>query len=165
MAMNVRPRTKDHWTVPLRIRRPGGASGPTLATLILVLVQAVLLFLTASSFAKGGGIYGCGGTPCQVTVDHPAPALATAFGIAIFVLPVVLGVLARGWSEAVALAVIPWGVVLVLTSNKLLTPAAADLSVPFWLDPARLTLLIFSLAWFALLGWLGWVIRQAAKTK
>lgn len=165
MATNVRPRTKDHWSVPLRIRRPGGASGPPLAALMLVLVQAVLLFLTASPFAKGGGVYGCGNTPCHVTAAHPAPMLATLFGIVIFVLPVVLGAIARSWAEAVALAVVPWGIVLIITSGRLLTPASADLSVPFWLDPARLTPLFFSLGLFALLGWLGWVIRQAAKAK
>jgi hypothetical protein len=164
MAMNVRPRSQDHWSIPLRIRRPGGTGGPTLAALILVVVQAVALFLTASPFVKGGGIYGCGSTPCHVTTTHPAPILATLFGILIFVLPVVLGVLARSWAEAVTLAVVPWGVVLVITSGKLLSPASADLSVPFWLDAGRLTVLFFSVAWFALLGWLGWVMRQAVHT-
>jgi hypothetical protein len=142
----------------------GGTGGPTLAALILVLVQAVVLFLTASPFAKGGGIYSCGSTPCQVTTAHAAPTLATIFGILIFVPPVGLGVLARSWTEAVTLAVVPWGVVLVITSGKLLSPASADLSVPFWLDTGRLTVLFFSVAWFALLGWLGWVMRQAMHT-
>jgi hypothetical protein len=121
------------------------------------------LFLTASPFAKGGGIYGCGSTPCQVTTAHPAPALATLFGILVFVLPLVLGALARSWQEAVTLAVIPWGVVLVITSGRLLAPASTDLGVPFWLDAGRLTVLCFSLVLFALLGWFGWVIRQWAR--
>jgi hypothetical protein len=163
--MNVRQRSRDHWSIPLRIRRPGSEGGLSLLVLVLVSLQAVLLFLTASSLAKGGGIYGCASTPCHVTTDHPAPPLAFVFGIVVFVLPVVLGALARSWQEAVAMAVVPWGVVLVITSGKLLTPSSVDLSVPFWLDASRLTVLFFSLALFALLGWLGWVIRQAATAQ
>src|SRR5690242_20587944 len=61
MAVNMRPRTKDHWTLRLRIKRPGSAASGML--LALAAIQAVLLFLTASSFGRGGGLYGCA-SPC-----------------------------------------------------------------------------------------------------
>src|SRR5262249_539735 len=115
------------------------------------------------------------------TADEPAtPPIAIALGIVILVLPVVIGALCQDWRLSVALAVLPVIPAFIVASNTLLTPTntvvppqpakgaqpaaphpTSHFSPAFWLDTAHLTPLLFSLALFALLGWLGWVIGSA----
>jgi len=52
----VQPRKKDHWSVRLRTPRIQGVS---IAALVVAAVQTVLLAVTVSSAATGGGLYGC----------------------------------------------------------------------------------------------------------
>jgi hypothetical protein len=179
MAATVQPRTKDHWSLRLRVKRPGGGIRP--AALVLAIIQAVLLTMTASSLATGGGLYGC--TSACGTADEPkTPAIAILLGIIMLVLPVVIGALNEEWMMGVALAVLPWFPALIIGSNTLLAPtntivpptpakgtqpavpyATSHFGLPFWLDGTHLPILLFSLALFAFLGWLGWVIGSAFR--
>ncbi len=178
MAATVHSRTKDHWSLRLRVQRPGGIPP---VVLVLAAIQTLLLALTASSLATGGGIYGC--TSACGTADEPAtPALAVFFGMAMLVLPLVIGALCEAWQLGVAFAVLPWFPALLIATNALLAPTntivpptaakgtqpavpypTSHFGPPFWLDTAHLPILLFSLAFFALLGWLGWVIGSAFR--
>jgi hypothetical protein len=178
MAYSAQPRSKDHWSVRLRVKRPRGV--PPVA-LVVAAVQTVLLALTASSLATGGGLYGCT-SACGTAVQPATPALAVLLGIVMLVLPLVIGALCEQWRLGVALAVLPVFPALLIASNTLLTPtntivpptrargtqpavpySTSHFGPPFWLDPAHLTTLLFALALFALLGWLGWVIGSAVR--
>src|SRR5258708_23307026 len=65
------PRTKDHWPMRLSLKRPGRVP---LAALVVAAVQTLLLALTASSLATGGGLNCC--TNAQSTAPQPqTPAL------------------------------------------------------------------------------------------
>jgi hypothetical protein len=177
MAANVQQRTKDHWSVRLRLKRPGVGVSP--AALVLAIIQALLLTVTASSLATGGGIYGCT-SACGTAAEPATPAIATLLGMVMLVLPVVIGALCEEWTSGVALAILPWFPALIIGSNKLLAPtntivpptpaqgtqpavpyATSHFGPPFWLDGSHLPILLFSLALFAILGWLGWVIGSA----
>ena len=173
-----RQSAKDHWSMRLRVKRPGSVR---LAALVVAALETVLLGLTVSSLATGGGLYGCS-SACGVA-GHPAtPALAVILGIAMLVAPLVIGALCDEWQFSVALAVLPVFPALLIASNTLLTPtntivppahardglpavpyATSHFGPPFWLDPAHLPTLLFALALFALLGWLGWVIGSAFR--
>ena len=168
MAVNMKPRTKDHWTLRLRVKRPGSAAGGML--LALAAIQAVLLFLTASAFAHGGGLYGCS-SPCGTPAQPTTPLLAVLIGIAIFTLPAVIGLYSSTWRTAVAMAVLPWWAAVIFTASTLLAaPAtfssaggratASAFPAPFWLDASRALPLLLSLLLFAGLGWFGWLVRQ-----
>jgi hypothetical protein len=175
MAYTAQPRNsnKDHWSLNLRVKRPGRVP---LAALVVAVIQTLLLAATASSLGTGGGLYGC--TSACGTADEPAtPPIAIAIGIAMLILPLIIGALCQDWRLSVGLAVLPVIPAFIIASNTLLTttntivppqpakgtqPAVpyptSHFSPPFWLDPAHLTPLLFSLALFALLGWLGWVV-------
>ncbi len=178
MSYTAQPRPKDHWSMRLRLKRPGGVR---LAALVVAAVQTVLLAVTASSLASGGSLYGCA-RACG-TADQPAtPALAVFFGIVMLVAPVVIGALCQEWRLSVALAVLPVFPALLIASTTLLIPTntivpptpakgtqpavpypTSHFGPPFWLDAAHLPTLLFALALFALLGWLGWVIGSAFR--
>jgi hypothetical protein len=173
MAVNAKPRTQDHWSVRLHIKRPGGPMRVVL--IVLALVQALLLYLTASSFAANGGLYGCS-TPCATPVPGappPTPLASVLYSIIILLLPAVMGALSQSWEEAVMLAAVPWLLAVIFTAGSVLAPAysvipatraqpaASHFAAPFWLDPARITPLLFALALFIAIGWLGWVVREA----
>jgi hypothetical protein len=178
MAYTAQPRNKDHWSMRLRVKRPGGIR---LAALVVAAVQTVLLLLTASSLASNGGLYGCT-SACGTAAEPATPAFAVLLGIVMLVLPLVIGALCEDWRLSVALAVLPAFPAFLIASNTLLTPkntivpptpargtqpavpyATSHFGAPFWLDPAHLTTLLFALALFALLGWLGWVIGSAFR--
>jgi hypothetical protein len=178
MAYAAQPRNKDHWSMRLRVKRPGGVHP---VALVLALVQTLLLAATVSSLATGGGLYGCV-SACGTTDEPVTPALAVALGVAMLVLPVVIGALCEEWRLAVGLAVLPTFPALLIAGNTLLAPTntivppqpakgtqpavpypTSHIGPPFWLDPARLTPLLFALALFALLGWLGWVIGSVFR--
>jgi hypothetical protein len=173
MGYAAQPRNKDHWSMRLRLKRPGGVRP---AALVVAAVQTALLAATASSLGTGGGLYGCT-SACGTAAEPATPPLAVVLGIVILVLPVVIGALCEDWRLGIALAVLPVLPALLFASTTLLTPTntivpptpatgtqpavpypTSHFSPPFWLDPAHLTPLLFSLALFSLLGWLGWVI-------
>ena len=162
----------------LRLRRPGGVRP---AALVLAAIQTVLLALTVSSVATGGGLYGCT-SACGTAAQPATPVFAVVLGIVMLVLPLLIGALCREWRLAVALAVLPVFPALLIASNTLLVPTntivpptpargtqpavpypTSHFGLPFWLDTAHLPTLLFALAFFALLGWLGWVIGTAFR--
>lgn len=178
MSYTAQPRTKDHWSMRLRLKRPGGVSP---AALVVAAVQTVLLAVTVSSLATGGGLYGCT-SACGTAAQPATPALAVVLGILMLVLPLVIGALCQEWRLGVALAVLPVFPALLIASNTLLAPTntivpptpargtqpavpypTSHFGPPFWLDAAHLPTLLFALALFALLGWLGWVIGSALR--
>jgi hypothetical protein len=178
MGYPAAPRSKDHWSVRLRAPRLEGVRA---AALVLTVIQTVLLAVTVSSLATGGGIYGCT-SACGTAAQPVTPALAALLGIVMLVLPLVIGALCEEWRLAVALAIIPMLPALLITSNTLLAPTntivpptpaqgtqpavpypTSHFGPPFWLDPAHLPTLLFAFALFALLGWLGWVIGSAFR--
>jgi hypothetical protein len=180
MASSLGTRGKDHWSMRLRLKRPGGVRP---AALVVAAVQTLLLALTVSALGTGGALYGCS-SACG-TSGHPAtPWIAVALGIAMLVAPLVIGALCDTWSLSVALAVLPVFPALLMVSNTLLTPTntivpptraragqpavphlTSHFGPPFWLDAAHLPTLLFALALFALLGWLGWVIGSAFRNQ
>lgn len=178
----VQPRTKDHWSLRLKIRRP--STGSRIAVVVLALIQALLMTLTASSLATGGGLYGCSAA-CQSAATPGAaptpstPAIAILFGILMIAIPLVIGALNDSWAAAIAFAVLPWFPAILIGTNTILAPTntisttpvskggtgapASTFGPPFWLDAAHLPILLFSLGFFALLGWLGWVVGQSLR--
>jgi len=172
------PRTKDHWSMRLSVKRPGRVRP---AALVVAAVQTVLLVITASSLATGGGLYGCT-SACGTAAQPATPALAVVLGIVMLVLPLVIGALSEDWGLGVALAVLPVFPAIVIASNTLLAPTntivpptpasgtqpavpypTSHFGPPFGLDSAHLPTLLYSLALFALLGWLGWVIGSVFR--
>ncbi len=176
MNATAQPRVKDHWSLRLQIRRPSTAS--RIAVIILALAQALLMTLTSSSLATGGGLYGCS-SACGTAAEPAKPAIAIFFGILMIAIPLVIGALNESWAAAIAFAVLPWFPAILIGANALLAPTntitttpvakggtgfpASTFGPPFWLDPAHLPTLLFSLGLFALLGWLGWVVGQALR--
>lgn len=170
MSINAKPRTKDHWSIRLNLKRPG-AGGRTVV-IVLALVQALLLYLTASANAETGALYGCT-IPCGPLGQPATPFFAVVIAIALFVFPAVIGALCATWGEAVALATLPWWVAVIFTASTQLAPTAgvtpatkqtpitSHFSPSFWLDTNHLMPLLLALALFAALGWLGWLARQA----
>jgi hypothetical protein len=163
----MRSGTKDHWSLRLRIKRPGTAGRAVL--LILAGVQALLLFLTASSASSSGALYGCA-APCGLNHQPDTPFAAVAISVAMFLLPAVIGALAGSWQEAMGLAVLPLVIVVVLGAQTFLAPAAGVVAgsptisvfaAPFWADSVRLMPLLLGLGLFAFLGWIGWLVREA----
>ena len=102
MAYTAQPRSKDHWSMRLNLKRPGGVR---LAALVVAAVQTVLLALTASSLATGGGLYGCT-SACGTAAQPVTPAFAVILGIVMLVLPLVIGALSEEWRLGVALSVL-----------------------------------------------------------
>lgn len=162
------PRSKNHWSVRLKIRRPGSAG--SLVLVILALVQAVLLFATASSGAINGSLYGCS-VPCGIGGALAVPWLATVFSLAIFLLPGIIGALAQSWQEAVSYAAAPWWLAVIFTAQALLAPkpgvapgthgSVSQFTDPFWTNSAAVSALCFSLLLFAGLGFVGFVLKEA----
>lgn len=178
MAYSAQPRTKDHWSMRLHLKRPGGVSP---AAIVVAAIQAVLLALTVSSIATGGGLYGCA-SACGTAAQPVTPVFAVILGILMLLAPLIIGAFSEEWRIAVALAILPVFPALLITSNTLLTPtntivpphpargaqpavpyATSHFGPPFWLNPTHLQTLLFALALFAFLGWLGWVIRAAFR--
>src|SRR5262249_53363826 len=166
MASTIQPRTKDHWSLRLRIKRPNTASRTAAGA--LALAQTLLLTLTASSLATGGGLYGCT-SACGTTAKPATPAIPVFFSVLMLVLPVRIGAVSPAWEGAVAFGVLPWFPALLIGANTVVAPtntiklvssgpgtlptATSQFGLPFWLDAARVPTLLFSLALFALLGW------------
>ena len=174
------PRTKVDWQVRQRMKRPDAAKG--IALIVLMVVQALLLTTTASSLATGGGLYGCSG-PCGTQAQPTTPAFAVLLGMIMLLLPMVIGFLSTTWQGAVAGAVVPWVPAILIGANSLLAPVASvvrgtpvtttkghtttplvsHFGPPFWLDASHIPVLFLSLALFALLGGIGWVIGNTLR--
>ena len=163
---SVSPRSKNHWSVRLKIRRPGSAG--SLVLVILALLQAVLLFATASTNALNGSLYGCA-VPCGIGGALAIPWLATLFSLAIFALPGIIGALSQSWQEAVSYAAAPWWLAVIFTAQTLLAPKPTALrpvptqfTGPFWTTStsgSTVEALCFSLILFAGLGFVGFVLK------
>lgn len=184
MATTIQPRTKDHWSVRLRIKHPSTRNRTAL--IVLIVLQALLLVLTASSVATGGGLYGCS-SACGTQAQPTTPAFAVLLGMLMLLLPIVMGFLSATWQGAIAAAAIPWVPAILIGANSLLAPVASVVTAPptatgathgrpaipaplishfgppFWLDSTHVLVLFLSLVFFALLGWLGWVIGEALR--
>ena len=118
MAYAAQQRNKDHWSMRLRVKRPGGVHP---VALVLALIQTLLLAATASSLATGGGLYGC--VSACGTADEPVtPLLAIVLGVAMLVAPLLIGAFCNDWRLAIGLAVLPIFPALIIASNTLLTP-------------------------------------------
>lgn len=76
--------------------------------ILLAVLQGLLLYLTASKLAGGGTLFGCTLLCGQSGENVLIPLIATAFGIALFVIPSIIGGLCRSWQGAIVLAVAPW---------------------------------------------------------
>jgi hypothetical protein len=135
---------------------------------ILVVIEAALLYVTASPIAARGTLYGC---PLQCGPSLRAIHLIAAlFGVAMFILPIAIGALCRTWQSAIVLAVAPWLAAIVAHAGSLLGPSnrqglvegpfGGPFANPFWIDLSHTAPLLFSLALFMLLGWIGWLARQ-----
>jgi hypothetical protein len=139
------------------------------ALIMLILAQTALLYLTASSVAGNGTLYGCSLLCGQSGASTVLPLVATKFGAAVFALPAIIGALCEGWQSAVALATAPCWLAVLAHSRTLLAPyiglsgGGGRFDPPFWLDPTRLSWLVPSFALFAILGWLGWLTRRALR--
>lgn len=166
MSTGVQPRSKDHFSVRLRLPRPGARTGSPAAVIVLAIIQAICLYLTVSAIAANGSLYGCPaacGTPQLPSV----PFSAMLLGIALIVVPIATGLFSATWKVAVAMTFLPWLVVMILHGGTLVAPAlsfshgAPVLGGPFWLDAGHLMALSLSVLLFAGLGWLGWLVREA----
>ncbi|HEX9038931.1 MAG TPA: hypothetical protein VF808_18255 [Ktedonobacterales bacterium] len=176
MSYSAQPRSKDHWSMRLKVKRPGGVR--TVA-LVVAAIQTVCLALTVSSFATGGSLYGCT-SACGTAAQPVTPPFAVILGIVMLAAPLFIGAFCADWQLGVTLAVLPMLPALLIASNPLLAPtntivpptratatqpavpyATSHFGPPFWLDPTHLQTLLFAFTLFALLGWLGWVIGSA----
>jgi hypothetical protein len=137
--------------------------------IVLTVLQTLLLYLTTSAWAGSGALYGCAllcGSPGAFTV---IPRIGALFGLAMFLIPTAVGALSHTWQGAIAFAVAPWWIVVVGHAGTFLMPVivlggrGGRFGVPFWLDYNRVVPLVLSLVLFALLGWLGWLFRDAFR--
>jgi hypothetical protein len=89
--------------------------------------------------------------------------------IGTFILPSLLGALARSWQAAIALAVVPWWATLLLHAGTLphaesgFGTLSGQQGLPAWLSESHALMLLFSFAAFALLGWLGWLAGRTLR--
>ena len=166
MSTGVQPRSRDHFSVRLRLPRPGAKTGSPAAVIVLAIIQAIALYLTVSSVAVSGSLYGCPaacGTPALPAI----PFSAMLLGVALIVLPIATGLFSATWKVAIAMTFLPWLLVVILKGGSMLAPAlsfshgAPVLGAPFWLDAGRLMPVVLSAALFVGLGWLGWLVREA----
>ncbi|HEY7833780.1 MAG TPA: hypothetical protein VIG30_09445 [Ktedonobacterales bacterium] len=165
MSTNVQPRSKDHFSVRLRLPRPGARTGSPAAVIILAIIEAILLYLTVSSVATNGALYGC--PAACTTLATSIPFSAMLLGVALIIIPVAVGLFSATWKVAIAMTFLPVLLVLILKGgSKLLAPdfTGSGLTLqtaPFWADFAKLSAVLFTVILFTALGWLGWLIREA----
>lgn len=135
--------------------------------LVLLIAQTLLLYASTSALAGRGVLYGCAvfcGTPGQAAI---IPAIAAIIGVAMFVLPSLIGAMCQTWQGAVTWAIVPWWLTVVAHAGTFLRPYiglggnGGRFDPPFWLVLIQLAPLLLSLILFGLLGWLGWLARRA----
>ncbi len=130
------------------------------ALFALMAVELVLLYLLTT------------GILFRLTLNQGRPPIGSAAlsqlmlvglpNIVAFILPSAIGALARSWRSAIALAVAPWWLVLVLHAGTLLHATETSPSQPMWLALSNAASLLISLALFMVLGFLGWLARHIA---
>lgn len=166
MSTGVQPRSKDHFSVRLRLPRPGARTGSPAAVIVLAIIQAICLYLTVSSMAVTGSLYGCPAA-CGTAALPSVPFAAMLLGIALIVVPIAAGLFSATWKVAIAMTFLPWLLVIFLKGGTLVAPSvsfphgAPALGNPFWLDTSKLFAVVLSALLFTGLGWLGWLIREA----
>lgn len=166
MTTGVQPRSKDHFSVRLRLPRPGARTGSPAAVIILAIIQAICLYLTVSSMATTGSLYGCPAA-CGTAALPSIPFAAMLLGIALIVMPIAAGLFSATWKVAIAMTFLPWLLVVILKGGAEVAPALSfphgvpTLGNAFWLDASKLVPLLLSALLFVGLGWLGWLIREA----
>lgn len=138
----------------------------------LALVEAILLFLGTSS------LIGRLAVPYEQSDRSPVQLLLGFMGIATFVLPSIIGYLCRTWRTALVLPIAAWWLALIAHA----VAASATLGVaqipylypapignphyaPFWLNSSTIIALLLSFALFGVLGFLGWIARQALNAE
>ena len=133
--------------------------------IVLAGLQCALMVVTESSQGTRNVVYGCSAL-CDSSLQRFVPDIVAAFGTCILLLPLLIGVLSRSWSSAVALAVLPAWLAIILHARTLLTPyiglsqTSGRFDDPFWISSAHLAPVIMSFALFAGLGWLGWLVAR-----
>lgn len=132
--------------------------------IVLAGLQCALMVVTESSQDTRNVVYGCSAL-CDSGLQRFVPDIVTAFGVCIFLLPVLIGIFSRTWASAVGLAVLSTWLAVALRSRTLLTPyiglgqTSGRFDDPFWISSTHLSPIVMSFALFAGLGWLGWLIR------
>ncbi len=125
-----------------------------------VATQFVLLYVSSSALAGSPAFLFRARPPVYQLVSF----VAALVGIAIFMLPAVIGLFCLRWQAALVLALLPWWLAVIAHAGTFLRPSLGgkpSLDHPFWLDPARVGTLLPSLALFAGLGALGWLAGVA----
>lgn len=138
--------------------------------LALMAVQFALLAFSSASMAARNIFYGCS-ILCNTGSRSVVPLIVTLFGIAMFVLPTIIGMLAHTWKAAILLASAPWWVAVIVHGRSLLTPyiglgaSSGRFDAPFWLDLSHAAQVLVPLALFAALGWLGWLAGSTWRSE
>jgi len=136
----------------------------------LTAVQFALLAFSAASMAARNIFYGCSAL-CDTGLRSVVPLIVTLFGVAMFVLPALIGMLSHTWKAAILLASAPWWAAVIVHSRSLLTPyiglgaSFGRFDAPFWLDISRAAQILVPLVLFATLGWLGWLAGSAWRAE
>lgn len=136
--------------------------------IVLAVVEAALLFLGTSS------LVGRLAVPYEQSGRSPVPVLLGLMGIAAFVLPSIIGYLCRTWRTACVLPIAAWWFALIahafaasatfsVAQIPYLSPAPIGNAhyMPFWLNSSAIVALLLSFTLFGVLGFLGWIARQA----
>lgn len=137
---------------------------------VLAGVQFVLLLLTDAPQGARNAVYGCSAL-CDTNQRGLVPNIVTAFGLCVFIVPMLIGIACQAWSAAVALAVLPWWLAVILHARTLLTPyiglgqTSGRFDDPFWISPEHLAPILMSFALFTGLGALGWLIARSWQMK
>ena len=121
-----------------------------LGLILLYLLTAGTLF--RFTLNQSGSFIGSNALTQLVFVGLPS--------IVAFILPTAIGALARSWQGAIALAVSPWWLVIVLHAGTLLHATETSPYQPTWLYLGNAASLLVSLALFMALGFLGWLARH-----
>ena len=124
----------------------------------LIALELVLLYLLTAGILfrftlnQSGLLMGGNALTQLVLVGLPS--------IVAFILPSAIGALARSWQGAIALAVSPWWLVIVLHAGTLLHATETSPYQPTWLYFGNAASLLVSLALFMALGFLCWLARH-----
>src|SRR5215469_11864113 len=86
--------------------------------IVCTAIQFVLLYLSTSALSGYPGVlYGA-----RFAVSQLVSLVAALVGIAIFVLPSVVGLFCRRWQEALVLALLPWWLAVIAHAGTFLGP-------------------------------------------
>jgi len=130
---------------------------------ILLIVETVLLYFSTSRLdatiffrvlrLQAGGSLGA--------------TLSVALALVTFALPSILGWLARAWTGAIGLALLPWWLTIILHAGTMLRARTGiggfglAFGTPMWLTASYALSLLLTFLIFAVLGLAGWFFSQA----